>query len=117
MFKKLQNLVNPPASNVLHLLNAQEIATDVETIHKAMKGLGTDENAVISVIGARSPAQMNQVSQSYKAAYGRDLYDGISDLTKPCITKHLETSQNSVLISASHWKYSMPSVFMPPSRA
>jgi Annexin len=41
--------------------------------------LGTDEKALISVVGKRSPEQMIQISKSYKAAYGKDLHDGMHD--------------------------------------
>jgi len=46
---------------------------DAKVLRKAMKGLGTDEKAIISVLGHRSSEQRQQLLVSYKQAYGRDL--------------------------------------------
>ncbi|WP_411025706.1 annexin, partial [Salmonella sp. s55004] len=44
---------------------------------KAMKGLGTDEKAIISVLVNRTNAQRQDIKKHFKTAYGKDL---ISDL-------------------------------------
>jgi len=36
-----------------------------------MKGFGTNEKKLISVIGKYPPAQMNQIIKGYKSNYGR----------------------------------------------
>ncbi|KFV86745.1 Annexin A6, partial [Struthio camelus australis] len=46
---------------------------DAQVLRKAMKGLGTDEGAVIDVLTQRSNAQRQQIIKAYKAHYGRDL--------------------------------------------
>ncbi|CAK8673170.1 unnamed protein product [Clavelina lepadiformis] len=46
---------------------------DAKVLRKAMKGLGTDEKAIISVIGSRTSDQRQQLKQTYKQAFGRDL--------------------------------------------
>ncbi|XP_054024259.1 annexin A6 isoform X2 [Dryobates pubescens] len=46
---------------------------DAQVLRKAMKGLGTDEGAIIEVLTQRSNAQRQQILQAYKAHYGRDL--------------------------------------------
>jgi len=46
---------------------------DAKVLRKAMKGLGTDEKAIISVLGHRNSDQRQQLLVSYKQAYGRDL--------------------------------------------
>ncbi|XP_060580366.1 annexin A6-like [Ruditapes philippinarum] len=51
--------------------------TDSEVLRKAMKGFGTDEAALIKVIGYRSNDQMLEVVKTYKTMFGRDL---IADL-------------------------------------
>ncbi|XP_078421529.1 annexin A4-like [Cetorhinus maximus] len=54
--------------------NPQE---DAAKLRKAMKGLGTDEDAIIEVLARRTIAQRQQIKLDYKTAFGRDL---ISDL-------------------------------------
>ncbi|KAL9836581.1 annexin A6 isoform 1-T2 [Geothlypis trichas] len=46
---------------------------DAQVLRKAMKGLGTDEGAIIEVVTKRSNAQRQQIIKAYKAHYGRDL--------------------------------------------
>ncbi|XP_052806894.1 annexin A6-like [Mya arenaria] len=47
--------------------------TDCDVLKKAMKGWGTDEAAIIKVLGYRSNEQMQQVVSSYKTMFGKDL--------------------------------------------
>ncbi|NWS67271.1 ANXA6 protein, partial [Crotophaga sulcirostris] len=46
---------------------------DAQVPPPAMKGLGTDEGAIIDVLTQRSNAQRQQILKAYKAHYGRDL--------------------------------------------
>uniref|UniRef100_A0ABM5FL69 Annexin n=1 Tax=Pogona vitticeps TaxID=103695 RepID=A0ABM5FL69_9SAUR len=50
---------------------------DAQVLRKAMKGLGTDEDAIIEVVTQRSNNQRQEIIQAYKSHYGRDL---IADL-------------------------------------
>lgn len=50
---------------------------DADALRKAMKGLGTDEAAIIKIIANRTNAQRQKIKLTYKSAYGRDL---IADL-------------------------------------
>ncbi|XP_078095802.1 annexin A4-like [Mustelus asterias] len=50
--------------------NPQE---DAAKLRKAMKGLGTDEDAIIEVLTQRTIAQRQQIKLDYKTAFGRDL--------------------------------------------
>ncbi|KAK7507992.1 hypothetical protein BaRGS_00000957 [Batillaria attramentaria] len=50
--------------------NAEE---DVQKLRKAMKGFGTDEKAVIDIIGYRSSDQRQNLKLMYKTCFGRDL--------------------------------------------
>lgn len=46
---------------------------DAEVLRKAMKGLGTDETAIINVLGARSASERKKIETSFKLMYGKDL--------------------------------------------
>ncbi|KAM5237095.1 annexin A8 isoform 2-T2 [Ctenodactylus gundi] len=46
---------------------------DAETLYKAMKGIGTNEQAIIDVLTKRSNAQRQQIAKSFKAHFGKDL--------------------------------------------
>jgi annexin A7/11 len=53
------------------------MSSDAEAIRNAMKGFGTDEEALIKIVANRTNAQRQKIKEEYKTAYGRDL---ISDL-------------------------------------
>ncbi|XP_062909102.1 annexin A6 isoform X2 [Mobula hypostoma] len=46
---------------------------DVKALRKAMKGIGTDEEAIINIISQRSNAQRQHLRQQFKSQLGRDL--------------------------------------------
>ncbi|XP_076585417.1 annexin A5b isoform X1 [Chaetodon auriga] len=52
-------------------------SADAEVLYKAMKGLGTDEDAILQLLTARSNAQRQEIKASYKTLFGKDLVDDL----------------------------------------
>jgi len=50
---------------------------DSEVLHKAMKGLGTDEAEIIAVVANRSNAQRQELKKTYAQMWGKDLIDAL----------------------------------------
>ncbi|MEQ2219261.1 hypothetical protein XENOCAPTIV_015014 [Xenoophorus captivus] len=46
-------------------------SADAEVLHKAMKGLGTDEAAILQLVTARSNAQRQEIKAAYKTLFGK----------------------------------------------
>jgi len=63
------------------LLTPDEVSKACKKLRDAMKGLGTDEDALISVLGKYPPIQMNQISIGYKANYGKSLESAVDSET------------------------------------
>lgn len=76
--------------------NADE---DAKILRKAMKGIGTDEKAIIDVLSRRSNAQRQQIKQQFKQMYGKDL---IHDL-KSELTSHLEDAVLALMMTPAEY--------------
>ncbi|KAG5402203.1 hypothetical protein IGI04_016810 [Brassica rapa subsp. trilocularis] len=50
-------------------------AQDSETLNQAFRGWGTDEKAIIRVLGKRNGSQRKRIRESYREIYGKDLID------------------------------------------
>jgi len=50
---------------------------DCEVLHKAMKGLGTDEAEIIAVVANRSNKQRQELKKTYAQMWGKDLIDAL----------------------------------------
>lgn len=52
-------------------------SVDAEVIRKAIRGIGTDEKTLISILTERSNAQRQLIVKEYQAAYGKELKDDL----------------------------------------
>ncbi|XP_062376539.1 annexin A5b [Sardina pilchardus] len=50
---------------------------DAGALHKAMKGLGTDEDTILQLLTARSNNQRQEIKATYKTLFGKDLVDDL----------------------------------------
>ncbi|XP_030069461.1 annexin A6 isoform X2 [Microcaecilia unicolor] len=59
-----------------------DASKDAEALHKAMKGFGSNKEAILDLITSRSNRQRQQISQAFISIYGKDLIDNLkSELT------------------------------------
>ncbi|KAM4039105.1 annexin A6 [Anomaloglossus baeobatrachus] len=54
-----------------------DASQDAEALYKAMKGFGSDKQAILDLLTARSNQQRIQIIQAYKSLYGKDLIDDL----------------------------------------
>lgn len=52
-------------------------AEDGDKLRAAMKGFGTDEEAIIEILTARSNRQRHEIAEYFLREYGRDLIDDL----------------------------------------
>ncbi|XP_037038343.1 annexin B11-like isoform X1 [Bradysia coprophila] len=71
----------PMSRPTLTLAPQFDASNDAATLRKAMKGFGTDEDAIISVLCRRPCVQRLEIVKAYKTAYGKDLLTDIKKET------------------------------------
>jgi annexin A7/11 len=59
-----------------------DASNDAAILRKAMKGFGTDEDAIINVLCHRTNAQRMEICRAFKTGYGKDLIKDIKSETK-----------------------------------
>ncbi|KAG5449895.1 Annexin B11 [Clonorchis sinensis] len=52
-----------------------DVEKDCIALREAMKGIGTDENAIIEILGHRNTEQRLKIRDHYKTMYGKDLIE------------------------------------------
>ncbi|XP_026803144.1 annexin A6 isoform X2 [Pangasianodon hypophthalmus] len=51
--------------------------SDAEALYKAMKGFGSDKEAILDLVSSRSNAQRQEIITAYKSLYGKDLIEDL----------------------------------------
>lgn len=62
---------------------------DVTQLHKAVKGLGTDENVLIEILCSRTNEEIAAIKNEYERAYGKSLEDAVAGDTSGTLKKLL----------------------------
>jgi len=61
--------------------------TDAKNLYKAMKGLGTNEKMIITIVANRSTEQLKEVEKMYKTMFGAELKDRLKSELKGKLEK------------------------------
>lgn len=78
-------------------------AADAQALRKAMKGFGTDEDAIINIVAQRNNAQRQEIRQTFKSLLGRDL---LKDL-KSELSKNLERVIIALMLTSAEFDAKM----------
>lgn len=78
---------------------------EADTLRKAMKGIGTDEKALISVLSRLDPHQMAGVRATYSQHIGRDLTKDIKSETSGHFEQGLLAVVDGPLMHDVHWAH------------
>jgi len=62
---------------------------DTSELYYAMKGMGTNEDTLIEIIGTRSNSQLEAIKKRFKELYNKDLEDEVKDETSGRLQKLL----------------------------
>uniref|UniRef100_A0A4W3HIE7 Annexin n=1 Tax=Callorhinchus milii TaxID=7868 RepID=A0A4W3HIE7_CALMI len=68
---------------------------DADTLHSAMKGLGTDEDDIINILTSRNNAQRQHIIKAYSENFGKDLIDDL----KSELGGHLESIIEGLMLT------------------
>uniref|UniRef100_A0A4X1TSN0 Annexin n=1 Tax=Sus scrofa TaxID=9823 RepID=A0A4X1TSN0_PIG len=72
---------------------------DAETLYNAMKGFGSDKEAILELITSRSNRQRQEICQNYKSLYGKDLIADLNELDMLDIREIFRTKYEKSLYS------------------
>ena len=72
---------------------------DCDKLRKAMKGLGTDEKAIVEVLGYRTNKQRQEILKTYKTSLGRDL---LKDLNSELSGNFKDTIESLMMTSVDY---------------
>ncbi|KAF4981132.1 hypothetical protein FZEAL_3002 [Fusarium zealandicum] len=75
---------------------------DAQALRKAMKGFGTDEKALISILSNKDPAQIEAIRTTYERAHRRNLISDIQSETSSWFEMALVSMARGPLLSDVH---------------
>lgn len=75
--KRLKSELGGHLEQVVLALCRDRFTYDAEQLYKAIKGLGTDEDLLISIICTRNPSEMEAIKSCYKSLYKNTLEDDV----------------------------------------
>ncbi|KAH6961213.1 hypothetical protein HG530_005001 [Fusarium avenaceum] len=75
---------------------------DADALRKAMKGFGTDEKALISILANKDPLQIQAISDAFKQRHRRSLVADIQSETSSWFEKALVSLARGPLLSDVH---------------
>lgn len=61
------------AAKIAKAANASDARKDAEALHKAMRGVGTNEQVLVDIFGSRSRKHLQQVKKEFQDLYGKSL--------------------------------------------
>ena len=78
-------------------------SADAVDLHKAMRGLGTDEEAIFKVLTNKSPEQMKSLRKAYKTLYGESLSSALKgDLSHSELDRAMSLLRGDTIGAAAH---------------
>ncbi|GAA0153251.1 calcium-binding protein [Lithospermum erythrorhizon] len=80
------------------------VQEDVEQLHKAFSGWGTNEDLIINILSHRNAAQRNAIRQAYAETHGEDLLKALdkeltSDFERAILLWTLESSERDAYLA------------------
>lgn len=80
------------------------VAEDIEQLHKAFSGWGTNEGLIISILAHRNAAQRKVIRQSYAETYGEDLLKALdkelsNDFERVVLLWALDSAERDALLA------------------
>ena len=82
--QQVQARAAEPEVKIATTISEAEAKSDAEKLRAAMKGLGTNEKAIIDCVGIRTTADMQLVKRAFASLFQRDL---VKDFTDECSGK------------------------------
>ena len=89
LIKQLKSELSGKLEDVVIGLFQSPAEFDATCLYKAMKGLGTDEDTLIEIIGTRVNWQIQQIKAAFNALYKKDLIKWVESETSGCFRKLL----------------------------
>merc|ERR1712106_90544 len=79
-YPKLPTMMNSDGKPTVHKMEPFDPSGDAATLRKAMKGCGTDEDAIIALLSKRNSDQRTKILKKYNSVYNdRDCIEDIKD--------------------------------------